>query len=373
MRRSFLLLFPVLFFSSCHVVRFFVWNFADIHDYKKFPKNSISKPVNPFLFKEANGNTALQIPKEITIKGEKYSFDEMLKKTKTVAFLIIRNDSMLYEKYLYNYDKSSVVPSFSSAKSFVSALAGIAIDEGYIKDVNEPITNYLPELDKNKFGNITIEDVLDMQSGIKYNEGYYNPFGDVAKYYYGTNIKKYIKKLKIKEAPGKTFEYISVNTELLGLIIEHATGKHLYQYLEEKIWKNTGMEYDASWSIDSRKNQTEKAFCCINARARDFAKFGRLYLHNGNWNGKQIISEKWVKQSTQFATEKNGYIYSYQWWHNPKYTPIGIEAGNDFYAHGLLGQYIYVYPSKNIIIVRLGKKEGNIYWAGLFKAIAEKN
>jgi CubicO group peptidase (beta-lactamase class C family) len=133
------------------------------------------------------------------------------------------------------------------------------------------------------------------------------------------------------------------------------------------------MEYDASWSIDSRKDKTEKAFCCINARARDFAKFGRLFLHNGNWNGKQIISENWVKQSTQFVTEKNNYIYSYQWWHNPKYTSSGIEAGNDFYAHGLLGQYIYVYPSKNIIIVRLGKKEGNVDWSSLFLALAEKN
>jgi CubicO group peptidase (beta-lactamase class C family) len=221
-----------------------------------------------------------------------------------VAFLVIRNDSILYQWYRPGRDASMIVPSFSMAKSYVSALVGIAIGEGAIKNAGEPITNYLDYLDKNKFSKITIQHLLDMQSGLHSIENYYNPFGDVAKYYYGRKLKKYTRRLKIKEEPGKNFEYISLNTQLLGLIVEKATGKSLTEYLQEKIWSQIGTEFDAGWSIDSKKYHTEKAFCCINARARDFAKFGRLYLRKGNWNGRQIVPEAWVEASATFKSPK---------------------------------------------------------------------
>lgn len=348
--------------SSCHVGRFVVYNFAGINDHKKFPKGNISKPEQPFHFYEVNTDQ-VKLPKSGTIKGKTLSFEELLQGSKTVAFLVVRNDSLYYEKYFNKYDKESVVASFSMAKSYVSALMGIAIAEGFIKSVNEPIVNYIPELNKEKFGNVTIEQVLNMRSGIYFNESYFNPFGDVAKYYYGTNLRKYIKKLKVKKAPGEEFEYISLNTQLLGLAIENATKKPLYKYLEEKIWIPLGMEYDASWSLDSRKNGTAKAFCCLNARARDFAKFGRLYLNNGNWNGRQIVPAEWVRRST--AGNNTG--YSYQWWLLP------TETRTDYEAQGILGQYTYVCPEKNMVIVRLGKKEGNINWEQLFQMIADKN
>jgi CubicO group peptidase (beta-lactamase class C family) len=353
---------------SCHVVRFFVWNFADIHDYKKFAKMPIRKGGEPFIFTAAGtGAAAIKLPKTISLRGKPYTFDGLLERTKTVAFLVVRNDSLLYQQYLSGYSNESVVPSFSMAKSFTSILMGIAIDEGAIKSVSEPITNYLPELTKPGFEKITIEHLLDMQSGIRYNEGYVNPFGDVAKYYYGTNLKKYIKHLKIKGAPGKNFDYISVNTQLLGLIIERATHKPLADYMEEKVWKYIGAEYDASWSVDSRRNKEAKAFCCFNAHAADFAKFGRLYLNKGMWNGRRIVSEAWVNKSLSTAGNKNGGEYSYQWWHNAS------APGKDFLAEGLLGQFVYVYPEKHIIIVRLGKKEVIDAWPQLMKGIAEAN
>lgn len=355
-------LFTAMAFTSCHVGRFFIYNFAGINDHKKFPKGDIAKPEQSFHFYQADTGK-FKLPKSWTMKGKSMSFERLLEKSKTVAFLVIRNDSIYYEQYMNNYGRESIVASFSMAKSYVSALMGIAISEGYIKNVQEPIVNYIPELNKNKFGNVTIEQVLNMQSGIYFNESYINPFGDVAKYYYGTNLKKYITKLKVKNEPGKEFEYISLNTQLLGIAIENATKKPLHQYLEEKIWLPMGMEYDASWSVDNKKHGTTKAFCCLNARARDFAKFGRLYLNNGNWNGKQIVPAEWVKKST----ENNKTGYSYQWWLLP------TETGTDYEAHGILGQYIYVCPEKNIIIVRLGKKEGKLYWDQLFRMIAEKN
>ncbi|XZF13215.1 serine hydrolase domain-containing protein [Chitinophagaceae bacterium MMS25-I14] len=390
----------IILLSSCHVGRFFIWNFADIHDYKKFPKTELKKENIPFHFYEpVAGNATVRIPKEITEKKRKYTFEQYLHHTTTVAFLVIRNDSLLYEKYLDKYDASSIVPSFSMAKSFVSILMGIAIDEGYVHDVHEPITRYLPMLDEKKFGGITIENVLDMESGVAFKESYFNPFGDVAKYYYGRNLKRYVSKLKLKGSPGIAFDYKSVNTQLLAMIIENATGKPLATYMQEKLWSKLGMEYDASWSLDSKKDKEVKAFCCLNARARDFAKLGRLYLHKGNWNGTQIVSEKWVNQSLNFDRVKNGFMYSYQWWHSPIYLPLAdsskvnglhtivrgkdqhgkpadilAKPGKDFYAQGFLGQYVYVYPEKNIIIVRLGHKEkGKISWPKMCRTIAENN
>jgi CubicO group peptidase (beta-lactamase class C family) len=393
------IIFVIGFFQSCHVGRFFIYNFADANDYKKFPSAPLSKAKQVFNFAEPTvvDTATLRLPKKFKHKRKEYTFAEGLKSSGTIAFLVIRNDSILYQWYRPGSDTSTIVPSFSMAKSYVSALIGIALDDGLIKSTSEPITNYLDDLDKKKFGKITIQHVLDMRSGIRYNENYFNPFGDVAKYYYGTNLKKYIRKLKIKQAPDKEFDYISLNTQLLGLILEKATGKSLTTYLQEKIWSQIGTEFDASWSIDSKKHHTEKSFCCINARAKDFAKFGRLYLRKGNWEGKQIISENWVEESVNFKTERNDFLYSNQWWHRVNYydakdsvkikKPYVLfsykykgktysylaQPTGDYMAEGFLGQFIYVSPSHNMICVRLGKKGGWIDWSSLFREIALKN
>jgi len=301
MRGFVLLLLSSVLFHSCHVGRFSFYNFADTRDYKKFPKKELEASAEPFYFTNGSDSKRLRLPKTITKKGKEYLFEDALKKTRTAAFIVIRSDSILYEWYSPHKDKSNISTTFSMSKSFISALLGIAMDEGYIKSTEESITNYLDFLDKKDFGNVTIQHLLDPRSGIRFNENYFNPFGDVAKYYYGTNIKKYLKHLKTEEAPGKHFRYMSLNTQLLGMIIEKATAKPLTTYLQEKLWAPLGMEFNASWSIDSKKNKTEKAFCCINGRAIDYAKIGRLYLNKGVWNGKQIISENWIKQAYLFS------------------------------------------------------------------------
>ncbi|MCD4696875.1 MAG: beta-lactamase family protein, partial [Bacteroidales bacterium] len=220
-------------------------------------------------------------------------------------------------------------------------------------------TFFLKELGP-EFDKITIEDLLNMRSGIDFNESYSSPFADMAKYYYGTDLKKYITKLKIKKPPGQIYDYISVNTLLEGLIVERATNTKLNEYLERKIWVPLGMESDASWSIDSEKNQTFKAFCCINAIARDFAKFGRLYLNNGNWNGQQIVPKNWVIKSTSImndSRDSQAYPYTYHW---------RVLENGAFFAKGILGQYIFVYPEKDLVFVRLGKDYAGIDWADFF-------
>ena len=358
---------------SCHVVRFFVYNFADIRDYKKFHKDDIKKEGAAFIFSPKAANDSVKVPREVSVKKKKYDFKSFLKKTKSVAFVVIRNDTVLYQDYEHGYTEASIVPSFSMAKSFVSLLLGIAIDEGAVHSVNDKILTYLPELKAPGFERVTIKDLLNMESGIKYNEGYFNPFGDVAKYYYGTNIKKYVKQLKIAHAPEQGFEYKSVNTQLLGMIIEQAVHKSLADYMEEKVWRYIGAEYDASWSIDSKKDKEIKAFCCFNARPKDFAKLGRLYLNKGKWNGRQIVSEDWVNQSLNTEDKKDNF-YSYQWWHTRDLNKDNKAVpANDFFADGFLGQYVYVYPEKHIIIVRLGKKEGFSGWPTLMKMIARAN
>lgn len=349
--------------SGCHVARFFYFNFADIHDHKKFPAAYVPASSQPFHFTELPAPIA-NLPNEVKRKDRLYSFERALRKSGTVAFLVIRRDTILYEKYFHSYKTQSVVPSFSVAKSFVSALVGFAVQDGFIGSVQDPITRYLPELNAAAgFDKITIEHVLDMRSGIRFVESYINPFGNVAKYYYGLNIKKYIPSLEIERPAGEATNYISVNTQLLSLIVERATNIKLNEYLAAKIWQPLGMEYDASWSMDSRRHQTIKAFCCLNARARDFAKFGRLYLNRGMWNGQQLLSADWVRTSTNFNRNRNGNYYSYQWW----------RVGRHYMADGILGQFIYVNTDKNIVIVRLGKRYGGIRWGQLFEQVAELN
>lgn len=357
-RLGLLMVITTILLTSCQLGRFVFYNFADIKDHKKFQSRPLTAATSPFNFQITNKG---KFPKELN----NIPFDKYLEDNKTVAFLIIKNDTIQYEKYFKGYDKESIVPSFSMAKSVTSILIGCAIDEGLIKSVDEPITSYIPELKKNGLDKVTIKHLLQMTSGIKFNESYVNPFGDAASFYYGLNLRKEIGKMKLKTEPGKKFEYVSANTQLLGLVLERSLkDKTITSYLQEKIWTPLEMEYDASWSIDRKKNGLEKTFCCLNARARDFAKIGRLYKNKGNWNGKQIVSQKWVEESTKLDTsEGSANFYQYQWW-----LPTPNE---DFMAEGILGQFIYVNPKKDLIIVRLGKNEGKADWWTIFTSLAK--
>lgn len=346
--------------ASCLTGRFVWYNFANITDYKIFPNRPLLASATPFHFVDAQevGANAL---KQVDIED----FAAKAAANNTVALLIIRNDSILFERYYAGYRADSSVASFSMAKSYTSALVGVAIQEGFIHNVDDSITKYLPELATKKgFNKITIRHLLQMTSGIAGKDNYYTPTSMAAKLYYGGNLRKYLHKLKIAYPPGQKFSYRSINTQLLGLIVERASARHLTDYLNEKIWQPLSMEYEASWSVDRSDDKAlEKTFCCINAKARDYAKFGRLYLRKGNWNGQQLINENWVTASTT-ADKTNGGapFYKFQWW----------LASTGFYANGFLGQYIFVNPSKNLIIVRLGKSNGKIWWRKELDALSKK-
>ncbi len=362
LRKTSLLLSLLFLCSSCLVGRFAWYNFSNITDYKIFPSRPLPASAVPFRFVEAT-QTGTEKSKNATLSR----LDSTLQNSPTVAFLIIRNDSLLFEKYYRDYEQSSTVASFSMAKSYTSALIGIAISEGHIQSVQDKLIAYIPELaTKPGFDKLTIRHLLQMTSGIKSNESYHNPFGAAARIYYGRRLRPYIARLKIDYEPGTRFAYRSINTQLLGLILERATKRNVTDYLNEKLWQPMGAEYEASWSIDKKKNGLEKTFCCINAKARDFAKFGRLYLHKGNWNGMQLIPASWVAESTKIDTTQGSvWYYQYQWW-------FTNQKQANFVANGLHGQYIYVNPGKNLIMVRLGKQPGNVNWQRFFEATAAK-
>ncbi|WP_192820140.1 serine hydrolase [Rufibacter sp. LB8] len=347
---------------ACQLSRFVFYNFADITDHKIFPARPLTASPTPFRFQTTASPKA---PKKIVPPdGPEMDIDAFLAQNKTVAFLIIKNDTLQYEKYFNGYEQSSVVASFSMAKSVTSMLIGCALEDGFIKSIDEPMTNYLPELKKNGLEKVTIKHLLQMTAGINFNESYVNPFGDAASFYYGRHLRKYIREMKPKSAPGQEFDYVSGSTQLLGAVLEQALpNKNVTQYLQQKIWAPLQMEYDASWSLDKKHEGLEKTFCCLNARARDFAKLGRLYLKQGNWQGKQVVPQAWVKESTKVDTSNgSAWHYQYQWW-------LPSKSG-DYMMQGILGQFVYVNPAKDLIIVRLGEDHGNANWPHIFMTIA---
>ena len=361
--------------------RALIWMDADIKDYERFPARAVNNAPPVFNFQTVDAPTqneylklldrmASQTLSQSTISAT--PFNELLTSTQTTAFLIIKDDRLIYENYFNGYGRDSINTSFSVAKSFVSALVGIAIDEGLIDSVDDPITRYIPELEDRdiRYSAITIKDLLSMASGLRYVEEE-TPFSDDTKTYYDPNLRAVALSAIIEEEPGKTFHYNNYNYLLLGIILERATGMPVAKYMEEKLWKPLGMEAPASWSLDSKASGFEKMESGINARAIDFAKFGRLYLNNGsNWNGQQIISEKWIKTSTSANTTSDPAIeYQYGWWIYP--SQEGIDNNRHFSARGNFGQFIYITPEERLIIVRHGYDSGDVDWINFFDSTSK--
>jgi CubicO group peptidase (beta-lactamase class C family) len=361
--------------------RALVWMDADIKDYEKFPARTMNNAPPLFNFETVDSATQNQYLRVLdTIVASqpsspntvtRASFDELLASTETTAFLIIKDDRLIYENYFNGYERDSINTSFSVAKSFVSALVGISIDEGLIDSVDDPITKYIPELQNkdSRYSAITIKNLLSMASGLRYLEEE-TPFSDDTKTYYDPNLRAIALSAVIEGEPGERFHYNNYNYLLLGIILERATGMPVAKYMEEKLWKPLGMEAPASWSLDSETNGFEKMESGINARAIDFAKFGRLYLNNGsNWNGEQTISEKWVSTSTSAnSTNDPSMEYQYGWWIYPPQDDV--DNNRHFSARGNLGQFIYVALEERLVIVRHGYDFGNVNWISLFGSIA---
>lgn len=274
-----------------------------------------------------------------------------LDENESIAFLALKDGKILQEHYWGDGSKNSKTNSFSMAKSIVSILIGIAIEEGHIEGVFQPVIDFFPEWNRENTDNYQLEIIhlLNMSSELDWDESYKSPFSITAKAYYGDDIESLMLSLNITDKPGSEYKYLSGNTQLLGLILARATGKTLSEYASEKLWKPLGAEENALWHLDD-ENGTELAYCCFNSSARDFARIGQLYLNKGKWHGKQIVNKEYIEISTRPSHLAPHYGYS--WW---LATCLGEEV---FYARGILGQYIIVVPERNIVIVRLGHKRG---------------
>ena len=348
-----------------------------IDDYHYFPYKTIDRSENIFKFKmEKTPDLFKTIKYNIKGKPKTSKFDEFMASSKTTSFIVIKDDKILYENYFNGYSRDSISRFFSITKSITSALTGIAIDEGLIKSINEPIGQYIPEFSGQKIGSLTIKNLLEMDSGIKYKEGIF-PWTDDAKQYFTPDVKNLALNLNIKDKIGEFFHYNDYHLHILAIILERVTNNSIKSFLEEKIWKQIGTEYSALLTVDSMVNGFEHMESGLCARAIDLAKFGRLFLNKGNWEGKQIISQKWVNESTSADNTNNspGFFKHYNkhpWglWFNSgkayyKYLWWGYKIDDqkyDYFAMGTGGQIIYISPRKNSIAVRLGNEWGIKGW-----------
>lgn len=379
-----------------YVRRIILWGNSSVADIDHFPARPIAAPASAYHFIEAPDEQRVAAafrrvltddPKSAPPKGD---FREFLARNGTTGFIIAEGDRLLYEGYFDGRQRDSWQTSFSMAKSFLSTLIGIAVAEGRIKSVDQPITDFLPELDRAKFGHVTIRHLLRMSSGFVYDRSKIlglvdSPWGDDAKVYLSPYLRKLAFGVQPERRPLERFQYNNYHPLLLGLILERATGLSVSAYLEKKIWAPLGMEFAASWSLDSETDGLEKLESGLNARTIDFAKFGLLMLRHGTWNGKQIVPYDWIEEATTppvdipedyyhhdlFADEPvfrgDGGFYGFMWW---GYAPKG--GRRDFFAFGRYGQFIYVAPDKNLFIVRNGTSDGKVtFWPAVLRRLAD--
>ncbi|RHJ91127.1 serine hydrolase domain-containing protein [Parabacteroides bouchesdurhonensis] len=337
--------------SNYYLRRALVHLLPKIDQYPIF-ENRIVKAGAPEPWKISEKYNTLSIP-------VKYipAFEEL----GTVAFIIIQNDSLLFEQYWEDYSPNSHSNSFSMAKSIVSLATGCAIDDGFIKSVDQPVSDFIPGFEGFNGKQLTLRHLLTMSAGVDFQEAYSSPFSPTTKLYYGNNLQEIAFGMKEIEEPGKRFNYQSGVTQLLAFILEKATGEPLSSYVSRKLWTPMHAEEDALWSMD-RKDGIEKAYCCFNSNARDFARFGQLLLNKGSWNGQQLVSASYLEEAITpdssllyNDTDEPNKSYGFQFW---SLNHDGIQIP---YMRGILGQYVFVIPERNAVVVRLGHKRDKEY------------
>ena len=359
-----------------YLPRVLLWRDADVGDVRRFPNRPVLTALPTMHYGQSEATTGIDpglqtVTIEVAGRREERPLQDLLASTGTTAFIVIQNEQLVYERYFNGHVRDSTVNSFSVAKSFVSALVGIAIAEGRISSVDDPVTTYLPELRERdpRFEQVTIRHLLTMASGLRYEEEGLPWNADDTKTYYATDLRHLaLEGSSIEGAPGQYFEYNNYHPLLLGLVLERTTGSSVAQYLQEKLWKPLGMESDGSWSLDSEASGFEKMESGINGRAIDFAKFGSLYLSGGTWRGQQVVSRGWIEESTRaHVVTPSGSGYGYFWW---------VGKDGHYAARGNHGQFIFVAPERGLVIVRFGTRFGiegeGEAWMGVFEELAAR-
>ena len=388
--------------QSCIAYRFVGHGAEGIDDFKTFPTDTIHAAESPFRFAVAESSVLDTLRLKVARCEEPLTLRQMIdtldSKHPSAGIVVVRNDTILLEHYRGMVAPDQHTTVFSVTKSVTSLLVGIALDKGYIDAVEDPVTKYWPELSDKapEFARLTIEDLLDMRTGLAFSENYASdPFSGMARLHYGRNIQRQITQQKFKKEPGTEFEYNSMATAILGAVLERATARRYAELLEEWVWQPLGMERYALMNLDDKEHRFAKAYGGLSTTPRDLARLGRLYLNEGIWEGERIVSREWVDRS--FSADRataNGW-YTNSWrtvparlnhdgevtFTDPQQLPrvmlqaheeLGVPlsqlrveqnadkswsvrmATNCFFAYGLHGQVIFVDPEKRVIAVYMG-------------------
>ena len=328
-----------------------VYNFLNMD--KIFPTREIKASKNPKPLKR-NIKT---LPETFFFEGEEKNLQEYLDYFWSDGMIVLHKNEMVYENYWLGNNENKRHISWSVAKSFISALVGIAYEEGLIDSLDDPVTKYLEDFKETGYDGVTIKDILQMSSGVLFNEDYADYDSDINRFgravATGTSMRDFSKTLTREREPGTYMHYVSINTQVLGFLLQEVTNKSISQYLYNKIWNPLGMEDSAYFILDDVKD--EFALGGLNATLRDYAKFGLLYLQNGRWNDNQIISKQWIEDSHstdgihlvpgERETSSNPWGYGYQWW-------VPGFPDTDYTASGVYNQYIYIDPLSEIVIAK---------------------
>lgn len=372
--------------TSTLLGRYILWNMPTNRDHLRFPSRPLSPAASPFRFRRAR---APQVFDKVTIRKDgvetAVELAQLLEETGTTAFVIVRDQELLYESYPNGGSASTVNRCFSVTKSVLSALIGIAIAAGKLGGIDDRIKQYLPEFAHAPLGDLSIGHLLQMRSGIQFVEGMF-PWSDEVKTYHSPNSRAAAFAARVTDPIGGYFHYNDYHPFLLAMILERATGEPVSSFLEHALWQRIGAEFPASVSYDSEASRLEHMESGLNACALDLAKFGLLYLNRGNWFGTEVIPEHWVDASTSPARARTDpqyfryydklpwgrflasgrYYYKYLWW--------GYRASeneHDYFAMGVLGQHVYVSPRTRVVIVRLSDRfPKGMWWVPVFRQLA---
>jgi CubicO group peptidase (beta-lactamase class C family) len=347
-----------------------------------FPVSTTAAPSHTFAFK----HTPRALPETFEFDGVTRSTAEYLDYSRTTGILVLKNDAIIHEEYRLGHHEDGHHISWSVAKSFVSAMVGIALEEELFASIEDPITDYLPEFTGTGYDGVRIKDILEMSSGVGFNEDYGDFYSDINRFSRiiatGGSMAEFAKTLERARPPGTYHHYVSIDTQVLGMLLRKVTGVPIAEYLQKKIWQPLGMEHDAHWLLDS--TGMEVALGGLNASMRDYARFGLLYLNEGRWDDTQVVPRDWVHDSTtpdgaHLETGKDNpasslsWGYGYQWW-------IPDPDLGDYTAAGIYNQYIYVNPAARVVIVKTSanhrytaeRRESKDLHIAMFRAIAQE-
>jgi CubicO group peptidase (beta-lactamase class C family) len=359
------------------VQRFIRHGSTTIDDFKHYPARHLTASESPFRFAErAEGRS---VPEVVEIVGTGHRrLDDVLIASETIAFLIVKDDTILFERYDGGHTAASLSQYFSVTKSVTSALIGAAIDDGIIRSIDQHAVEFVPEFVGRGFDRLTIKHLLTMTSGINYVEDD-NPFGLHVPFNYTSDIERMILDFRMQAEPGTQYRYKSGDVGLLSLVLSRALApKSITAYAQERLWWPLGMEHEGVWSLD-RDDGLEKSWCCLAGTARDLAKIGRLYLAQGEWNGKRLLSATWIERSVRLGAVDDAvwpadfaaagfWSYGYLWW-------LLAKDERDYLAQGKDGQFLYVNPTRRTIIVRLGRGTGDLrtsQWFSMFRFLSRE-